>query len=140
MFRSDGLDAGLNGDRSLLLHVLGGTRPLGGVKVHELTHPISKPDLNVAVERSYRELLGREGGERQRGRERVGERRREGGWEGLREGEKERKREGEREGGSEGGRGRQGVGERGRVGRTERGREGKREREEGEWGREREGR
>ena len=57
MIRADGLHAGLNGDGGPLLHVLCGTRPLGGVVVHQLSDPVSKPDLDISVQGSHGQLL-----------------------------------------------------------------------------------
>lgn len=53
MFGANGLDSSLNGHCCPLLHVLRGTCPLGGVIVRQLSHPVSKSDLDISVQWSH---------------------------------------------------------------------------------------
>ena len=57
VFGANGLHSGLDGHRGSLLHVLCRARPLGGVIVHQLPHPVCKPDLDVSIERGHWQLL-----------------------------------------------------------------------------------
>ena len=49
MFGTDDLNSGLDRHGNLLLHVLTGTCPLGGVIVRQLAYPVCKPDLHITI-------------------------------------------------------------------------------------------
>ena len=76
MFRSDGLYPTLDGHSGFVFLLLTGACPLGTIIVDQLSHPVSKSDLNVTIKGSYwKKLLTN--GERERKRERGRERERE---------------------------------------------------------------
>ena len=50
MFRADCLHSSLDAHCGLLFRVLTGARPLGGVVVGQLPHPVGKANLNKPIE------------------------------------------------------------------------------------------
>ena len=50
MLRADRLHSSLDAHCGLLFRVLAGARPLGGVVVGQLPHPVSKANLDVSIE------------------------------------------------------------------------------------------
>ena len=69
VFRSDSLHSTLNGYGGFVFLLLTSARPLGSIIVDQLSHPVSKSDLNITIEGSYWKELDRHGGE-SKGRER----------------------------------------------------------------------
>ena len=57
MLRTDDLHSRLDGYGRLLLRVLTGACPLGGIIVRQLTNPVSESNLDVTIERSNGEVL-----------------------------------------------------------------------------------
>ena len=68
VFGADSLHSSLDAHRGLLLCVLTGARPLGGVVVGQLPYPVSKANLDISIEGGHWEGLRRRRGGREGGR------------------------------------------------------------------------